>query len=109
MVETELSNELKLAGGTLLRQLDERGVPPSSAFWLLTEVGIWKLVLAEPTVGLSGPKELYTHVQRILEASPVISAVISLDDVAFVKPTERVTSLIRIAVRTGMRIVGIRF
>ncbi len=109
MVETDLSSDLIKAGEVLVRRLDKQGISPSSAFWFLTNAGIWQLVLAESAVGKEGPKALYRQIQRILAEPPNEFGTLSLEDVALMKPSEPLVVTLRNGVRTGSGISGIRF
>lgn len=110
MVETILTKEMIETGATLVRKLDERGLQPDAALWLYSpDVQQWKLVIAEVKVGKKGPKEVYRQIQKILTESADEIAELSLDDVALAKPDAPIIALLRVAIRTGPGISGIRF
>jgi hypothetical protein len=109
MVETILTKEMIESGAALVRSLDERGIKPDAAFWLyFSEQQVWKLVVAEIKVGEEGPKEVYRRIQKILATSETARG-LSLDDVVLVKPDATIVTLLRMAIRTGPDIAGIRF
>jgi hypothetical protein len=110
MVETTLTKEMIETGATLVRKLDERGLQPDAALWLyFPDVQQWKLVIAEVKVGKKGPKEVYRQIQKVLTESADEIAELSLDDVALAKPDAPIVALLRVAIRTGPGISGIRF
>jgi len=110
MVETFLTKEMIDAGASLVRELDERGIRSEAAFWLyFPEAQTWKLVIAQAKVGEEGPKRLYGRIQEVIEEMSRETREISLEDVALSKPDAPVVSLLRVAVRTGPGIEGIRF
>jgi len=110
MVETNLTKEMIETGATLVRKLDEQGLRPDAALWLyFPEVQQWKLVIAELKVGTLGPKEIYRKVQQVLEKSANEITGLSLDDVALARPDAPIIVLLRVAIRTGPGISGIRF
>jgi hypothetical protein len=110
MVETNLTKEMIETGATLVRKLDDRGLQPDAALWLYSpDLEQWKLVIAEVKVGKKGPKGVYREIQRILAEFTDEIGELSLDDVALAKPDAPIIALLRIAVRTGPGISGIRF
>ena len=109
MVETNLTREMMESGAALVRSLDELGIEPDAAFWLYSlEQQIWKLVIAEIKLGEEGPKAIYRKIQEVLTTSPDTVGDLSLDDVVLVKPDAHIVTLLRMAVRTGPEIKGIR-
>lgn len=110
MVETTLTKEMINTGAILVRKLDEQGLRPDAALWLYSpEVQQWKLVIAELKVGTLGPKEIYRKIQQIMEKSANEITGLSLDDVALARPDAPIIVLLRVAIRTGPGISGIRF
>jgi hypothetical protein len=110
MVESTLTREMIDVGSLLVHKLDEHGLNPDAAFWLYyPEVQQWKLVIGDDEVETLGPKEVYRKVQQILGESAHEIKGLSLDDVALVKPDAPIISLLRVAIRTGPGISGIRF
>lgn len=110
MVETILTKEMIEMGRVLVRKLDEQGVSPAAALWLyFPEEQQWKLVIAELTVGTLGPKIIYRKIQQILAVSSDELSGLSLDDVTLARPDAPIIVLLRVAIRTGPGISGIRF
>jgi hypothetical protein len=110
MVEAILTKEMIETGATLVQKLDERGLQPDAALWLyFSDVQQWKLVIAEVKVGNEGPKGVYRRIQQILVEFADEIAELSLDDVVLTKPDAPIIALLRIAIRTGLGISGIRF
>lgn len=109
MVKTELTDDLINAGESLLRHLDEQGVKTTAALWFyFTDIDAWKLVLEVPELIEKGPKAAYKKIQTILKNLDG-DAVFELDDVAIARPESPVIKVLRIAVKTGPQIGGIRF
>ncbi len=110
MVETDLSKDLIDAGAELIRRLDDGGMQPDAAFWFyFRDTRAWKLVLAEVKVGKTGPKEIYRNIQRTLNAAGEALQPLELDDIALAKPDAPMVELLRLAIRTGPGIGGVRF
>lgn len=110
MVETILTKEMMEMGKVLVHKLDEHGVSPDAAFWLyFPEEQQWKLVIAELKVGTLGPKKIYRKIQQILAESPDELSGLSLDDITLARPDAQIIVLLRVAIRTGPGISGIRF
>ncbi len=110
MVETILSKEMMELGAVFVRKLDEHGLRPDAALWLyFPEEEQWKLIISNSDVAKVGPKEIYRKIQEILAKYADEISELSLDDVALSKPDAPIISLLRIAIKTGPGISGIRF
>jgi hypothetical protein len=110
MVATDLTQKMIDAGAVLIRKLDERGIQPDAAFWYyFPDTSAWKLVIAEIKVGQTGPRQAYQDMQKLLAESRSDIPFISLDDIALTEPDAPLVALLRIAIRTGPAISGIRF
>jgi hypothetical protein len=110
MVKTNLTKEMEEAGAALVQKLDKSGIQPDAVFWFyFSDIQAWKLVIAEVKVGKEGPKEIYRQIQRILAKFPQEISGVLLDDVALAKPNAPIVALLRVALRTGPGISGIRF
>jgi len=110
MVEAHLTKEMIDIGAAFVRKLDEHGLPPDAALWLyFPEEQQWKLIIAEVKVGTEGPKKMYQKMQQLLADFPNDISGLSLDDVALSRPDAPNIALLRIAIRTGPGISGIRF
>jgi len=109
MVETIVTQKMIEIGKVFVRKLDERDVSPDAAFWFyFPEEQQWKLVIAKLQVGTLGLK-IYKKIQEILAESPDELSGLSLDDVTFARPDAPIIVLLRVAIRTGPGISGIRF
>jgi hypothetical protein len=69
-ITQELSQEMLLAGETLIRRLEEKKSEVQAAFWLLDpEEKIWGLIIASPVVAKNGARDYYKRVNEINEES----------------------------------------
>jgi hypothetical protein len=110
MVDANLTKEMIETGAALVRKLDAFGIKPDAVFWFyFPDKQAWKLVIAEVKVGKQGPKEMYRQIQKILAKFPEEISGISLDDVALSKPDAPMVTLLRVVLRTGPEISGVRF
>jgi len=110
MVESDLTKDMINIGAELIRKLEEHGLTPDAVFWLYNpELEKWKLVIAEAGVGTLGPRKIYVKIQQILGESPDAFQEISLEDMTLAKPDDPLIALLRVAIRTGPGISGIRF
>lgn len=109
MVANTLTDELIEGGKYLIEELDASGVKVDGALWFyFPEEGFWKLMLFFPDIEKVGPKLSYSKVQKALHKLKEKGA-LSLDDVALAKPNAPLFHLLKIAIRTGPGISGIRF
>jgi len=110
MVETILTKDMIEIGKVFVRKLDENKLMPVAALWFyFTKEEQWKLIIVEYDVATLGPKEIYRKIQQILVESRDELSGLSLDDVALDKPDAPIISLLRVAIKTGPEISGIRF
>ncbi|MDD2736879.1 MAG: hypothetical protein PHF56_23340 [Desulfuromonadaceae bacterium] len=110
MVAMTLTKEMIEAGSALVRKLDERGIQPNAAFWFyFSDINKWKLVLAEVNLGAEGPKQIYKNIQETIHANKADLVELSLEDITLAKPDAPFVALLRMAIRTGPGISGIRF
>lgn len=110
MVTTTLTKEMIEAGASLLKKLDDKGVQPDAAFWFyFPDIQQWKLVLAEVKLGSTGPREIYSRIQEVLSQFTQELKDLSLDSITLAKPDAPIVSLLRVAIKTGPAITGIRF
>jgi hypothetical protein len=110
MVEAQITKEMMDIGAAFIRKLDEHGLSPDAAFWLyFPEEEEWKLIIAQVNVGTEGPKRVYQRMQQILADYPDEISGLSLDDVTLARPDAPIIVLLRVAIRTGPGISGIRF
>lgn len=96
-------------GKRLVIALDESLFEVRAAMWFyLTDSDEWQLLVASPYVDENGPKKAYNFIQKELaKLSP--ASEISLKDISVLSPKDDLISLLRIAIRTGPGISGIRF
>ena len=111
MVNSELPQDLIDAGAELVTLLDKEGVQPDAAFWLFdSDLNTWKLILVEAKVGKEGPKEAYRQIQKYISKLPAeYRDHLSLEDVAITKPDSLPVRLLKMAIKTGSGVSGIRF
>jgi hypothetical protein len=111
MVDSNLTSNRITAGETLVRKLDASGLSPDAAFWLYdSELGSWKLVIAEMKVREEGSKRIYKQIQKHLgELGKSGAERLNLDDIYLLPREAPIVALIRSAIRTGPGISGIRF
>jgi len=109
MAEATLVEQRIEAGGGLLKELDEAGFKVNSALWFYApDSDTWLLILASPVIDEKGPKEAYSSVQKVLaNVSPTLP--ISLKEISIISPEHELIRLLRLAIRTGPGISGIRF
>jgi len=110
MVATQLTDRLVEDGVALVLALDASAIKPRSAFWFLfSDVGSWKLVIADPKLGPDGPRGAYKQIQKVLKKLQKKSNSLVLEDVVLAKPDAPIVEVMRTALRTGPGISGIRF
>ena len=110
MVAMTLTKEMIEAGAALLRKLDASGVRPDAAFWFyFSDVQQWKLVLAEMKLGESGPRQIYKKIQEGISTDQTEMQGLALDNITLTKPDAPIVVLLRLAIRTGPGISGVRF
>lgn len=110
MVTMTLTKEMIEAGAALIRRLDERGFQSEAVFWFyFPDIQQWKLVLAAKKLPAEGPRQLYKNIQETLSSFLEELGGISLENVTLAKPDAPVVALLRLAIRTGPGIGGIRF
>ncbi len=110
MFATFLTEEMIKSGEALIHKLDNSGARPDAAFWFyFRDIQAWKLVIAELKVGKQGPKESYRQIQKLFGKYSNEIIGLSLDDVAVSKPNAQIVNVLRMAMRTGSGISGIRF
>jgi len=96
-------------GQRLIVALDKAGFQTKAAFWYyLTDSDEWRLFIGTPIEEQFGPIKAYGIIQNEIEKlSPPIE--LSLKDISVLGSNDELISLLRIAVRTGPGISGIRF
>lgn len=109
MDKTTLVDENIDEGRRLIEGLDREGFRVDAAMWFyLTDTSEWRLFIASPIVDQEGPKKAYGFIQSVLgKLSP--TSQISLKDISAISPNHNLIRLLKIAIRTGPGISGIRF
>lgn len=76
------SQEMLLAGESLIKRLDETDSQVHAAFWILdAEDKTWKLTIVSPLVESEGPKSYYRRIDDINESAKPDEYVIALHDI----------------------------
>lgn len=110
VVKEALSSEMISVGEKLTRILDADNFSPSASLWFfLSESNAWRLILASPEVKTNGLKAAYERVQQILSKSDNADLRIQLKDITLVSHLDPLISLLKVAIKTGKEISGIRF
>jgi hypothetical protein len=96
-------------GRRVIEALDRSGFEVQSAFWFYVPASHkWLLYIVTPVVDALGPRDAYARVQKLLfEIFP--RREISLKDISLLSPQNELVQLLRVVVRTGPGISGIRF
>ncbi len=96
-------------GKRLTEALDKKDFQVSAALWFyLSDSDEWRLLFASPFVEKKGPKKAYTFIRTVLaQLSP--PSEISIKGVSVLTPNHHLIALLRMAIRTGPGISGIRF
>ncbi len=109
MVEAILTPEIISAGKELVEQLDKSTEPVKSALWFyFGETDAYRLVLELPGMEKEGPKKSYRRIQTALKKTSSARDVLSLDEIAVAKPGNPIIELMKVVIRTGPGISGIR-
>ena len=113
MVETTLTDNLIRSGEDLVRRLDESDLTICAALWFyFSDLDVWRLVLGIKETDELGPKEVYRKIQSVLhklKKSQGQDFCLSLDEITVIEPKAPLLELLRLAVRTGDNLSGIRF
>jgi hypothetical protein len=110
VVKEILTKEMIESGAEITRLLDRAQLTVGASLWLyIPESNIWRLIVASPEVGTYGPKAVYQKIQSILSQIPEEQPSVGLKDISVVENDNALLSLLRIAIRTGDGISGIRF
>ena len=104
MVDSDIKD-----GERLIKALDESQFEVRAAMWFyMTDSDEWLLLIASPYVEENGPKKSYNFIQKEL-AKFTPPSEISLKNISVLSPNHDLISLLRIAIRTGPGISGIRY
>lgn len=109
MVTNTLTESQIKAGEALIKAGDASKLPIDAAFWFyFQDQESWKLMLSIKGVEKSGPKSAYNKLQKLITKTN-ISEQLSLSEIALAKPKAPLLNLLRMAIKTGPGISGIRF
>ena len=110
VVKEVLTKEMIEAGAELTRLLDQTPLVVSASLWLyIPESNIWRLIIVSPEVETSGPRKVYQKIQPVLSQILEEKPSIGLKDISVVENNNPLIALLRMAIRTGDGISGIRF
>ncbi len=87
MVTAELVNRQAEVGARILRELDHRGFPVYSMFWIhRVEFGYWLLIIASPLVSEQGSLKAYERLDQILQGMESELAGVDIGDISVLDP-----------------------
>ena len=110
VVKQSLSDEMISAGAELTRRLDSARFTVSAALWLYTpETSGWRFVIGSPEVRTRGPRWAYKQVQSVVSKMPEAQAKIPLKEITVIDSNDPFINLLKVAMKTGDGISGIRF
>jgi len=109
LVKHTLSDEMISAGAELTRRLDAARFTVSAALWLYDSDAGWRFVIGSPEVRTRGPRWAYKQVQSVISKIPEQQSKIPLKDITIVDSSDPLIALLRVAIKTGDGISGIRF
>jgi len=110
VVKESLSGEMISAGAELTRCLDDAEFLVSASLWYyMPDTNTWRLIVASPKVEIQGIKKAYKQIQSVIFKMPADKPKISLKDITVVGPKDPLVSLLRVAIKTGEGISGMRF
>ena len=106
LVGDRLTDQMISVGKELIQNLDKT-LPIVGTFWLLLpELNKWRLIIASPSVRLSGPLSTYKKVQSVLKR---VHSKIELTDISVISDREPFYLLFKQAISTGPALSEIRF
>ena len=107
LLKEPLTEEMKRAGASITRKLDEFDWRVVAAFWYFEEdFNRWKLVLASPRVSVDGIREGYRAVIKALDALGLSR---TFSHISVVAPDDQLVRRLASAIQTGWAISGIPF
>ena len=90
------SEQMLLAGESLIKRLDETDAKVQAAFWLLdAEDKTWKLTIVSPLVESEGPRSYYRRINAINESTKPDAEVIALHDISVSNTDNRIVKAIK--------------
>ncbi len=93
------SDQMLVAGESLIKRLDETDAKVQAAFWLLdAEEKTWTLTIVSPLVETEGPRNYYKRINDINESASPDEEVIALHDISVSDTDNRIVKAIRCSV-----------
>ena len=90
------SDQMLLAGKSLIKRLDETDAKVQAAFWLLdAEDKTWKLTIVSPLIESEGPRNYYRRINDINESTKSDEEVIALHDISVSNTDNRIVKAIK--------------
>lgn len=100
------SDEMLLAGETLIKRLDESDAKVAAAFWILdAEEKTWELTIVSPLVESEGPRNYYKRIDDINASAKPDENVIALHDINVSDTDNRIVKAIKHSV-LGNAVLG---
>lgn len=100
------SDEMLLAGETLIKRLDESDAKVAAAFWILdAEEKTWELTIVSPLVESEGPRNYYKRIDDINASAKPDENVIALHDINVSDTDNRIVKAIKHSV-LGNTVLG---
>jgi hypothetical protein len=100
------SDEMLLAGESLIKRLDESNAKVAAAFWILEDKEKnWELTIVSPLVESEGPRNYYKRINDINDSTKTDEGVISLHDIRVSNTNNRIVKAIKNSV-LGNAILG---
>ena len=108
MVGTTLVKEWIEAGKRLTQALDEANFRFVASLWFYDpDTDDWRLIIASPLFDQEGPLGAYRAIQTVLDS--LQQEDLRLSNISVVSPDHHLIKLLRVALKTGEGISGIRF
>ena len=90
------SDQMLLAGESLIKRLDETDAKVQAAFWLLdAEDKTWKLTIVSPLVESEGPRNYYKRINDVNESAKPDEDVIALHDISVSDTDNRIVKAMK--------------
>ena len=100
------SEQMLLAGESLIKRLDESDAKVQAAFWILdAEEKTWKLTIVSPLIESEGPRNYYRRINDIDESAKADEDVIALHDISVSNTDNRIVKALKRSV-LGNAILG---
>lgn len=109
MVKEPLTDSMIDIGETVVRKLNEMGLPISAAFWFFdAEINQWLLRVASSEVVTKGPQAVYGRIREAIDQLGPQAPAELLWAVRVLEPDAELVKLLRLMVRTGPGISRVR-